>query len=222
MGRLLDNESLFGRMMTRCWILIGANLMFLLFSLPVITTGPAFAALCFVMLKVLRGDRDLNPFKTFFQAFKANLKQGLLVWTVFLALAVLLYLDIRFCNYAGGMFLYFKYALYVMAAVLIMLTAYILPVMAAFSDTIPGLLRNAVFFIARNPLKMPVIVFLDVFPLVVTWLDEKYRPLYVFLWAVFGFARIAMLVSRLLIKDFSKFLPEVDEYGYFRYESPDK
>ena len=210
-GNLLDSESMFGRIMTRCGILIAANLMFLLFSLPVITTGPALAALYYTMLKVLRGDKDLNPWKTYLSAFRDNLKQGLLVWCAALIVSVILYLDIRFCSDAGGVLLYFKYALYALAAILIMLIAYLFPVMAAFSDTISGLLRNTVFFIARNPLKMLVIVFLDMFPLAVTYLDEKYRPLYVFLWAATGFSGIAMLVSRLLIRDFSLFLPDAGE-----------
>lgn len=31
-GGFLDNDSVFGRIMTRCGIIIGANLMFILFS----------------------------------------------------------------------------------------------------------------------------------------------------------------------------------------------
>ena len=30
----LDNDSVFGKLMTRCGILIGANLMFILFCIP--------------------------------------------------------------------------------------------------------------------------------------------------------------------------------------------
>lgn len=220
-GRFLSEESAFGRAMTRCGIIIGANLMFLVFCFPVITTGPALIALYYVMLKVLRGDRDLNPIKTFWTSFKNNFKQGILIWLGILVLAGILLLDIRFCESQGGVFLYFKYALYAVTAVVAMVAAYVLPVTAAFADTIPGLLRNAVFFIARNPLKMLIVLFLDFFPLLVTYLDEKYRPLYVFLWASCGFGVIAMLVSRILLKDFAKFLPEVDEYGGFIEEDED-
>ena len=39
MSSFLSNDSAFGRLMTRCGVVIGANLMFVLFSLPVITIG---------------------------------------------------------------------------------------------------------------------------------------------------------------------------------------
>ena len=37
----LSNESSFGKLMTKLGIIIGANLMFALFSLPVFTVGAA-------------------------------------------------------------------------------------------------------------------------------------------------------------------------------------
>lgn len=48
-------------------------------------------------------------------------------------------------------------------------------------------------------------------PLVLTYADLARLPLYAFLWTMFGFAGIVMLISRLLIKDFNRFLPEIPE-----------
>lgn len=217
MGRLINsifnNDSVFGQIMTRLGIIIGANLMFLLFSLPMITIGPAIAALYHVMLRVLRSDGVLNPFKEFWIGFRNNLKQGILYWIAVLLITVAGILDIRFCNYAGGILIPFKYLNYTILAAVVAVTAYLFPVMAAFADTIPHLIRNAVFFIARNPFKMLLIVFLNVFPLVVTYLDQRLQPLYAFLWTVCGFGGIAMLNASFLVKDFSRFLPEVDALG---------
>ena len=74
----LDNDSAFGRAMGKCGLLIGANLMFLVFSFPVITAGPAFIALFTITLKTLRG-QDVSPVKEFWRAFKANFRQGMLI-----------------------------------------------------------------------------------------------------------------------------------------------
>lgn len=217
MGRfissILDNDSVFGQIMTRCGIIIGANLMFLFFSFPVITMGPALVALYHVCLKVLRGDGVLNPFKEFWIGFKTNFKQAMIYWCVALLILAIGFFDVRFCAHMGGMLRYFQYAIYVIGIILLIVTAYLLPVMAAFADTIPHLIRNAVFFAAKNPVKMLILIFFDVFPLYLTYTDIQMQPLYAFLWTMFGFATIAMIGASLLVKDFAKYLPSVDEYG---------
>lgn len=40
-------------------------------------------------------------------------------------------------------------------------------------------------------------------------------PLYAFCWFFFGFGAITMLTARLLIKDYNKYLPLVDDDGEF-------
>ena len=131
-GQFLDNESSFGRLMTRCGIIIGANLMFIFFSLPLITMGPALVALYHVMLKTLRGDGVLNPFTQYWAGFKSNFKQSMIYWTVFLVIAAIGIIDLRFCGqFEGGIMKFFKYALIVVALVIIAFTIYMMPVMAA-------------------------------------------------------------------------------------------
>ena len=82
------------------------------------------------------------------------------------------------------------------------------PVMAAFEDTLPGLIRNSLFFASKNPLRALLVVFINVFPMVLTYMDLQRLPLYSFLWVTFAFAGIAMIVSNMLVKDFNKYLPE--------------
>lgn len=217
MGRflssILDNDSVFGQIMTRCWIIIGANLMFLLFSFPVVTMGPALVGLYHVMLKVLRGDNTLNPIKEFWIGFKNNFKQAEIYWLIVMGLTIFGVMDIRICAQVGGFLTYFKYAIYAIGILLVIITAYLMPVMAAFADTTMHLIRNAIFFACKNPVKLIIILFFDVFPLYLTYSDVQMQPLYAFLWFVFGFGAQAMIVSSLLVKDFAKYLPKVDEYG---------
>ena len=210
-GTLLDNESTFGKIMTKCGVIIGANLIFVLFSLPVITIGPGLAALSYVMLKSLRGDGAVNPFKTFFEGFRMNFRQGLICFAGTAFLAAFILVDIRFCMHMGGILTVFRYALYVLLFVLIILAVYLIPVMAAFQDTIPHLIRNALFFASRRPLKIPLAVALYAVPVVVTYLDEKMRPLYGFLWVVCLAGLISMMQAELMIGDIEKYLPEEDE-----------
>ena len=210
-GGLLSNDSTFGRIMTRCGIIVGANLMFVLCCLPVITIGPGLAALYYVMLKTLRGDGVLNPFKEFWHGLKMNFRQGVLCFLLFAGLSALLILDIRFCAHQGGILVWFKYPCYIILVFLGILAVYLMPVMAAFDDTVPHLIRNAFFFAARRPHKMILALLLHAVPAVVTVIDTHMRPLYGFLWTVCGFGLIAMMVSELLIRDFEQFLPANEE-----------
>ena len=210
----LDNDSFFGRTMNKAWIIIAANLTFLVFCIPVVTIGPAFTALYHVMLKTLRGDGQINPFKEFWIGFKSNIKQSILCWLAFAALLVVGYLDLRFCQQQGGMLDLFRYGIYAVGIIAILVFVYLQPVMAAFADTIPHLMRNAIYFICKKPLKTLVILFFNVFPLYLTYTDLQMLPLYAFCWFFFGFGAVAMIGSSLLVKEFAPYLdPKEQEEG---------
>ncbi|MCQ2500845.1 MAG: YesL family protein [Lachnospiraceae bacterium] len=207
----LDNDSFFGKFMTKLGIIIGANLMFVLCSIPFVTVGAGLVGLYHVMLKTLRGDGVVNPFKEFWIGFKNNFKQATISWLIFVVLAVALYFDLKICNAAGGMFATFKYGVYALVAILVVSFCFLLPTMAAFADTIPHLIRNGWFFCCRRPFQSLVMLFFDVFPLYLTYTDMRMLPLYAFLWCMLGFGAIAMLGSTLLLKQFNEFLPKDEE-----------
>jgi uncharacterized membrane protein YesL len=201
--------------MTRIGIVIAANLMFILFSLPVVTTGASFVALYHVMLKTLRGDGVINPFKQFWIGFKSNFRQATIWWLLVLVLSAVGFMDVMFCRQMGGILQYFLYAIYALGIILLIVTLYLFPTMAAFADTIPHLIRNAIYFAVQKPFRLLVILFFNVFPLYLTYTDAQMQPLYAFLWCMFGFAAIALLGATLLLPDFIPYLPRVDACGDF-------
>lgn len=210
----LGNDSPFGRAMNLCGIIIAANILFVLLSIPVITIGPALASLYHVMLRFLRSDGEINPFKEFWTGLKNNVRQAFISWLLFLVIVVVGILDVRFAMYAQGFMTIFKYLIYLILGIALILISFLFPVMAAFEDTIPHLLRNCVYFASKNPIRALGIAVLNAGPLVFTYIDLSRLPLYAFLWTVCGFGTIAMIISKLLIKDFNKYLPELDEFGY--------
>ena len=207
---ILSEESLLGRITSRLFILFGANLMFVLFSLPVITAGPAWVAMYYVCLKTLRVDSSLNPFVDFWKSFRMNFRQAFLGFLAFLGLAVILVLDIMFVTRTQSVMRYFRWPVYLVAGILLLILFHVIPVMAAFSDSLKGLIRNGIYFAAKNPLRALLILVLNAGPLIWTYMDVVRMPLYAFLWATFGFSGIAMICSKLLLKDFEKYLPELD------------
>ena len=213
-SQFLSNESTFGRLMTRVYILFGANLCFLLFSLPVLTMGPALAGLYYVCLRTLRSDGDISPWKEFWIGFKSSFKLSFLYELGLLLFLALAYVDLRFTQAVGGVFTVFRYAILALLFFVLLLTVHFFPVVAAFSSSFTGTLRNALFFSAKNPLRGLVMLGIYAFTFGITALDERMRPLYVFLWATVGFSGLAMICSQLLKKDFEKYLPKVDAFGF--------
>ena len=215
LGSFMSNDSRFGRLMTRIGVMIGANLMFVIFSIPMITIGASYTALYHVCLRVQRGDGELNPFKEFWKGFRTNWKQATIVWIGGLLLFAFLYWDYRICLAAGGAIAVLRYPLMALMIALLIVVLYTFPVIAAFEDKLPNQLRNAVFFAVKKIYKVPVILFFNVFPLVLTYTDPQMMPLYGFIWVIFGYSAVVMIGAALLLPEMKPYLPLVDAYGDF-------
>lgn len=211
----MSSESTFGRLMTKIGIIICANLMFVLFSLPVITVGASYAGLYRVMFKTLRSGGVTNPFKQFWIGFKTCFLQSTIVWVVYAVLMVAGYFGLKICWEADGIMNTFQYALYGAGLLITLILIYTFPSIAAFEGTIGAHIRNAIYFAFHKPWWIPVNLFFHIFPLYLTYSDPQLMPLYAFCWFFFGFGAITMLTARLLIKDYNRFLPLVDDFGDF-------
>ncbi len=64
--------------------LIIAGVLWLICSLPIITVGPATAALYYTVVKCIRRDRG-RVIQTFFNAFKTGFKDSFVIWLIYLA-----------------------------------------------------------------------------------------------------------------------------------------
>ena len=202
----LDNNSLFGRLMTRCGILIAANVLFLVFSLPLVTIGASWTALYYTMLKTLHGDGELNPFRIFWQGFRENFKQATEGFLLMVLLAAFLILELFWCSQFPAPVSYFRYGLMALLLAEFVIAAYLFPVMAAFRGTLPELLQDCIYFAFQRPAALLQILFLHIFPILITYLDSYRLPLYAFCWCVIGFSAIAMTCANLLIRQFAPLL----------------
>lgn len=80
-----------------CWWL---NTLWLVTSLPVFTIGASTTALCYAMMKLHRGEG--YPTRNFFHSFRENFGQATVLWLLYLAVGVLLALDLVYWNRRGG------------------------------------------------------------------------------------------------------------------------
>lgn len=102
---------------------LALGLLWILFSLPVITIGAATSALYYTANKVIKQDRGYL-FREFWKAFRMNFKQATLLWIVVAVMSFLLQLNVGILDaltdgYLGLFFIVF----YALCAILIVATA---------------------------------------------------------------------------------------------------
>ena len=104
-------------------------------------------AMYYVCLKTLRVDSTLNPIREFWNGFRMNFKQAFLGFLGFLVIAAILILDIMFVARTQGSMRLFRYPVYVVSGIMLLILFHVIPVMAAFADTLKGLIRNGIYFL---------------------------------------------------------------------------
>lgn len=200
-----DNDSVFGRLMTRCGIIIAANLMFLLFSIPGLTIGASWTALHYTMMKMLR-EKEINPIKTFWSSFRRDFKQSTFAFLGAVLLLGTLMLELFWCSQFTGVLSWFTYGLLAILLVSIVLCIYLFPVIAAFCGGLRQHIQSSLYFALHRPLDLVLIAAVHIVPMVVTYLNQKWMPLYAFLWFFVGFAAVAVFTDNLLLKQFLPYL----------------
>lgn len=86
---IFNPENLFFRTLSKGVDLVGLSLLWLLLCIPVVTIGPATAALYYTVVKVFRYRKE-EAFKTYLKAFRENLRQGISVTLVCIPAAIFL------------------------------------------------------------------------------------------------------------------------------------
>lgn len=137
------------------------SVLWILFSLPVVTIVPSTIALYYATVKVVRRDAGY-VFRDFLNGFRQNLKQGMALELIYFIIGALLYAARRFAYLAGltstlgrCYYLFFLISVIVISCV----SAYLLPVISRFTLSLLSAFRLAVFFSLTNLLTLvPVLI----------------------------------------------------------------
>lgn len=202
----LDNDSLFGQIMLRCWAIIICNLCFVITVLPIVTAGAGWAAMDFALMNTLKNKDSASPFRDFWKGFATNFKQATISWICSLVLLAFLAMEWYWCRQFGGIFDYIKIGILMIAAVIVITMMYLFPTMAAFKATIPQLIQDSIYFMFKKPLNLIMIVFVHIVPMALTYMDLQRLPLYAFLWTFFGFAAVSLITVNLLLAEYMPYL----------------
>ena len=180
------------------------SLMWLVFSIPLVTIGASTTALYYTVNKVIRHDRS-SIWKEFWGSFKQNFKQSTIVWLI---LCVLYYILITNCIIMYRVYIAEQGSiavliLYLLSLIILMLwTSYLFPYIARFTNTTKNILKISGFLFVRHFLTSLLLVVLFTVALVI---------IYLFFPAIFLVPAFYMLVAGFLLENvFKRYMSEED------------
>ena len=192
-------ESPFMQLLTRVGDLIIVNALYLVCCVPIVTIGAATAALHKVAQAIVY-DTDNGIFKTFFRAFRENFRQATALWLMMLFFAAAMG-----CNYmlisgfvVGTPATVLKGALVVAIGLVLVMAAYMFPLMVRYTNTLRELATNALILAVVKLPRTVGLFLLSCMPLLILALSlETFLNTMVF-WLAIGFGFTAYMSANLL------------------------
>lgn len=144
----LDNPAF--TFLGKLFDIVVLELVYFICCIPIITIGPATAALYYTIVKVIRKDRGYL-LKEFFHSFKENFKVGTISWIIILVFGVILYMNINIAKQMEGNLGVVLYYIYCSATVLVLITTiYIFPVLSRFQLGVLQLFKTSFFLAIKH------------------------------------------------------------------------
>ena len=141
--KLFQIDSPLMRFLSKMADLIIINLFTVLLCIPVITAGAAFTAMHYCALKIAR-DQEVSIVKQYFHSFKDNFRQATIIWLIFLALAGVVIFDYFLMGANPTKISAFVFGgLLAVSIVVLFVGCAVYPILARFSNTVPGTIKSA-------------------------------------------------------------------------------
>ena len=184
------------------------NLLFCLFSVPVITGGAALFALCDGMQRLVR-DEDVPVFRTFLDAFKSNFKRSTILWLITIAGYVFLYsLQYSAVSLSNGHLATRHMAtFYVMMFLLLFCFQHLFPTAVKWQELSPVGCIGRAYVITGNGFGWTLlgIISTSIFSYVTLAVNPFVIPFGLMLWIVCGFGIIAYIEAVCFLKAAANF-----------------
>lgn len=180
------------------------HVLWIIFSLPIVSMGASTTALYYCCMKRIRRDEGYIT-RNFIQAFKSNFKQATLIWLVILLSGAVLFTDLRIGMAVGGVIGRF---MLISCSILLIpffcTVLYIFPVQAKFENRIIDNLKNA-FLMSLSNFKFTLFLIFIIITFVLLTLTF---PPFIGLMMISGMGIYAYLSSGIYVYVFRKYIPE--------------
>ncbi len=200
---MFGSDTLFARFMNRLFDILYTGLLWLAFSIPIVTAGAAASAAYYTTIKCVRHHTGYI-FREFWGCFKRNFKQSLPMTLFFLAAAVILAVDVIYLwnndsTLNSSLFIVLVLVIFVLAGLL----TYVFPLLSRFDQKNMSLLQMSLIVMFRYlPLTIGLLLF-DIVACVAVYLMP---------WAVFVMPGVYLFaISFPMEKVLRKLMPPVEE-----------
>ena len=202
------------RITERLTNLVVLNLLYLVFCIPIVTIGPATAALHYVTLKYAANEED-RVWAPFIHSFRQNLKQGILVGLIATAVGVFLAFDLYWIYQmvnAGQAFDKVVLVLVSLACIVyLMMTAYIYPLLARYDNSLKLMFRTAIILAIRHLPATLCMAVISAAPIILLMYTPTTFMVSLTFYFFIGFAAIAFLHDKLIHRIFLQYTPKEPE-----------
>ena len=208
MDKLFNMDNKFFTVMGRVADLIMLNVVCLICCLPIVTIGASLTALHYVTLKMARNEESYI-IRSFFKSFKQNFKQATVINLIMLAVAAILYMDLRIVGNIGGTMSQVLYIVFFAFAILYMMVfLYIYPVLAKFYNSIKNTFRNAFLMSIRHLPYTLLMAVITLIPFAVFFVPNvRAQSLLFMVLILFGISLEAFINGHFLVKIFDNYIP---------------
>lgn len=200
-------DSKFYEVVSKIADLIVLNLLFVLFSLPIITMGASTTAL-YGVTKKMAENREGYIFRNFFQLFKENFRQSTVMWIILLVAAMIPTVDLYIINSLEKTVITtaLKGLMLATALTVLLVFLYAMALQSTFENTIKNTLKNAFLMgIGYFPWTL-LILLITLLPIILIVLLGKTAGSVVYVMLFVGFAILAYLNSYIFNHIFKKYM----------------
>ena len=185
-----------------CDILI-LSLLWLFFSIPLVTIGASTTALFFFTTRRI-SNREGTLWRDFWNSFKSNFKQATLIWLMIVAVGFLLFVSVSSINAIDNptLRILILFMQIPMIIEFILVSLYIFPILSRFEVSLGEVLKSA--FTMANRHILTSISFLVIALTVI--LAASFFPIFFLV----GIGVYAYFSSFLFMRVFRKYRPEID------------
>lgn len=157
MNNLFNFDSGVMGVLSKLVDIVIASVLWLIFSLPVITIGASTTALYYTCVKVIRRGRSY-VWQSFWKSFKENFGEATILWLFILIFSSVLGLNIRFTLQMTGTLGQILRGVYLLMEVLLLIAViYIFPILSRFSMDKRAIMKMA-FLLSIKHLPFTVIM----------------------------------------------------------------
>lgn len=149
MGKLFDYDGGIMRVLNKLVDCVFLSVLWIVFSIPLITFGASTSALYYTANKVIRHDRS-HVLREFWGAFKKNFVQATISWLVLAVLGIIIVGNclMFYGNSKTGVILYV-----VIGCIITMWGVQLLAQIARFENRLVTIMKNSIYMMIRHILK---------------------------------------------------------------------